>query len=195
MKREEYPVIYRIMHWSIAACLIVLLMTIILRMNWLSQSHIADPIRKFMQAKNQPITDEELKILTRQIRYPLPMWDWHFYMGYVLTGLFVVRLILPFFGEMKFSNPFKKEISLKERFQFLIYWVFYLGVATSLITGLMMKFGPGNLKPAMVAIHVLSLYYLVAYIIIHLIGVLIAEFTEQQGIISRTISERRQQGQ
>jgi cytochrome b561 len=144
-----------------------------------------------MQAKNQPITDEELKIFTRQIHYPLPMWDWHFYLGYVLTGLFAVRLILPVFGEMKFSNPYRKEIGFKERFQFIIYWVFYVGVAISLITGLMMKFGPRTLKPTMVAIHVLSLYYLVTYIIIHLIGVLIAEFTEQHGIISRTISERK----
>jgi cytochrome b561 len=191
MKREEYPVIYRIMHWSIAASLILLLMTIILRMNWISQSHIADTMRNFMQARNQPITDEELKILARQIRNPIPMWVWHFYLGYVLTGLFAVRLILPVFGEMKFSNPFKKEIGFKERIQFLIYWVFYVCVATSLITGLMIKFGPGNLKASMAAIHVLSIYYLVAYIIIHLIGVLIAEFTEQQGIISRSISERK----
>lgn len=189
MKREEYPVIYRILHWSIAICFILLLITIFLRMNWMSQNHIADTIRKFLQSKNQSLSDDELKMLARQIRKP--MWDWHFYLGYVLTGLFAVRLILPVFGIMKFSNPFKKEIGLKERFQYLIYWVFYVFVTISLVTGLMIEFGPVTLKHSMAAIHVLSIYYLVAYIIIHLLGVLIAELTDQPGIISRTISERK----
>ena len=173
----------------IATCLILLLFTIFLRMNWMSQNHIADTIRKFLQTKNQSLSDDELKMLARQIRKP--MWDWHFYLGYVLAGLFAVRIILPVFGKMKFSNPFKKEIGFKERFQFFIYWVFYVCVATSLITGLMIEFGSKTLKPSMAAIHVLSIYYLAAYIIIHIIGVLIAEFTDQHGIISRTISERK----
>jgi cytochrome b561 len=155
----------------------------------MSQNHIADTIRKFLQSKNQSLSDDELKMLARQIRKP--MWDWHFYLGYLLTGLFAVRLILPFFGQMKFSNPFKKEIGLKERFQFLIYWFFYVFVTISLVTGLMIEFGPATLRHSMAAIHVLSIYYLVAYIIIHLLGVIIAELTDQPGIISRTISERK----
>ena len=37
-------------------------------------------------------------------------------------------------------------------------------------------------------IHILGIYYLVAFIVIHLAGVIIAEFTEQKGIISRIVS-------
>jgi cytochrome b561 len=187
MKREEYPVIYRLIHWSIAICFMLLLITIFLRMNWMSQNHIADTIRKFLQAKNQSLPDDQIKTLARLIRKP--MWDWHFYLGYILTGLFAVRMILPFFGQMTFSNPFKKEIGLKSKFQFLIYWFFYVFAGTSLFTGLMIEFGPLTLKHSMAAIHVLSIYYLVPYIIIHITGVLIAELSDQQGIISRTISE------
>jgi cytochrome b len=55
----------------------------------------------------------------------------------------------------------------------------------------MIEFGPATLRHSMAAIHVLSIYYLVAYIIIHLLGVIIAELTDQPGIISRTISERK----
>jgi Ni,Fe-hydrogenase I cytochrome b subunit len=35
---------------------------------------------------------------------------------------------------------------------------------------------------------VLGIYYLIAFIGIHLTGVLIAEFTDQKGIISRIVS-------
>jgi cytochrome b len=37
-------------------------------------------------------------------------------------------------------------------------------------------------------IHVLGIYYLIAFIAIHLAGVLIAEFTDQKGIVSRIVS-------
>ena len=40
-------------------------------------------------------------------------------------------------------------------------------------------------------IHELGVYYLVAFIIIHLAGVLIAEFTNQKGIISKIISGKK----
>jgi cytochrome b len=37
-------------------------------------------------------------------------------------------------------------------------------------------------------IHILGIYYLVAFIVMHLGGVLIAEFTDQKGIFSRIVS-------
>ena len=43
-------------------------------------------------------------------------------------------------------------------------------------------------------IHVLSIYYLVPFIIIHLTGVLWAEFTDQKGIVSRIVSGEGAEG-
>lgn len=45
----------------------------------------------------------------------------------------------------------------------------------------------------MEGIHVLSIYYLLAFILIHLSGVFWSEFTSQQGIISRIISGKTHQ--
>ena len=92
---------------------------------------------------------------------------------------------------MKFSNPFQKNLSLKNRFQYWVYLVFYVCVVLSLITGLMMEFGPTNLEELMEEIHVLSLYYLIPFLVIHLGGVLMAEFTTHKGIISEIISGKR----
>lgn len=117
------------------------------------------------------------------------MWDWHIYIGYVLVGLYCIRLSLPFFGQMKFSNPFNKLLTFKEKFRYWVYLVFYGCVAVSLTTGLIIEFvGPKNLKKSVEEIHVLSIYYLLAFICIHIGGVLLEEFTDQQGIISKIIS-------
>lgn len=186
MMKKEYSKIYRIMHWAIALCMVLLLITIFLRMTWLNKINVAAIIEAYLHTINQTITDKEAIVLAKQIRHP--MWMWHIYIGYALVGLFSLRFLLPVFGKMKFQNPLKAGLTRKQRFQYWMYLVFYACVATSLITGLFMEFGPADLEHTMEDIHVLSIYYLVAYMIIHIGGVLAAEFSDEQGLISRIIS-------
>jgi len=186
MKSVTYSATYRIIHWAIAISMLLLLVTIFLRLTWMNKDNMADIIRGYLSTSNQSLSDEQLIVLAKQIRKP--MWDWHIYIGYVLTGLFSIRFLLPLFGEMKFQNPFGKEINLKEKFQRWTYLVFYICVVISLTTGLIIELGPKNLKEPMEAIHVLSIYYLVPFIIIHLGGILLAEFSNEQGIISRIVN-------
>lgn len=186
MENRDYSAIYRIMHWAIALCLIIILITIFLRLTWLNKDHVADIIQNYLNSKDKSLTREELIALAKQIRKP--MWNWHLYTGYILTGLFCIRLALPLFGDMKFANPLNKQLSLKVKFQYWVYLVFTVCLATSLITGLAIEFGPKNIKSVMKGIHVLSNYYLIPFLIIHLGGVIIAEFTTQPGIISRIVS-------
>jgi cytochrome b561 len=189
METKNYSAIYRIMHWAIAICMSLILITIFLRMNWMNKDHVAEIIRNFMSTTDQSLSQDQLIVLAKQIRKP--MWDWHIYIGYVMVGLFSIRLLLPLFGEMKFSNPFGKAFTAKEKFQHGVYLFFSIGVTISLITGMFIEFGPKTLKNQMEDIHILSIYYLVAFLVIHFGGVLIAELTSQQGIISRMVSGSR----
>ena len=174
------------MHWSIAICFTAMLFTIFLRLTWMNKNHIAVIINDYLVTTDQVLTKEQLIVLAKKIRQP--MWDWHIYFGYALVGLYSVRLILPFLGQMKFISPIKAGLSLKERFQYWIYIIFYVCVAISLITGLTIVLGPKNLKDLMEQIHVLSIYYLLTFIVLHLGGVIMAEFTTRRGIISSVIS-------
>lgn len=189
MENRTYSIIYRIMHWAIALCLSFILLTIFLRLNWMNKFHVAGIIQDYLGTTNQTLTQDQLITLAKQIRKP--MWDWHIYIGYVLVGLYSIRLLLPLFGEMNFSNPLKKGLTAKEKFQFWTYSIFYVCVAISLITGLFIEFGPRTLIKPIEEIHALSIYYLLAFIFIHFGGVLLAELTNQQGIISRIFSGER----
>ena len=186
MKNREYSAIYRIMHWSIAICMTLLLVTIFLRLTWMNKNNVALIIQDYLATTDQKLTQDQLITLAKKIRKP--MWDWHIYIGYVLVGLYSIRIALPFFGQMKFSNPFNKDLSIKEKFQYWTYLIFYVCVVISLITGLIIVLGPKNLKEPMEEIHVLSIYYLLAFIVIHLSGVFFSELTTQQGLISRIVS-------
>ena len=186
MKSRDYSIFFRIMHWAIAICMLLILGTIFLRLTWLNKDHVALIIQNYLATTDQLLSQDQLIILAKQIRKP--MWEWHIYLGYVLVGLYCIRMVLPLFGQMKFSNPFDKTLTLKEKFQYGIYFIFYACVSISLVTGLVIEFGPKNLKNTMEEIHVLSIYYLIAFIIIHFGGILKAELTNQQGLISKIVS-------
>tara|TARA_R100001377_G_scaffold47415_1_gene27342 strand:+ start:39 stop:626 length:588 start_codon:yes stop_codon:yes gene_type:complete len=186
MEIIKYSKVYRIIHWAIAVSFMLLLITIFLRLTWMNKFNVAAIIKDYLIGTGQNLSDDQLIILAKKIRQP--MWDWHIYIGYVLVGLFSARFILPAFGQMKFQNPFDKNLTAKMKIQKWTYIIFYVCVIVSLVTGLIIELGPKELKKPMEEIHVLGIYYLIAFIAIHLAGVLIAEFTNQKGIISRIIS-------
>ena len=155
----------------------------------MNKENVADIIQNYLATTDKNLTRDELIVLAKQIRKP--MWNWHIYAGYFLTGLFCLRLALPFFGTMKFSNPLKKGLSFKAKFQYWTYLVFYACVGVTLTTGLIIELGPKSMKDSMESIHTLSLYYLLPFLFIHIGGILLAEFTSQPGIISRIVSGAR----
>jgi len=177
------------MHWSIAICMILLLLTIFLRMGWMNKHNVSDIIQEFLADKDLSL-DENLSIkLAKKIRQP--MWDWHIYLGYALVGLFALRFLLPFIGVMKFNNPFSKGLKIQQKVEYWVFILFYLCITASLFTGMMMEFGPEEWEHDMEDIHVLSLYYLLTYIVIHIGGVIVKELTSDKGLISRVISGKK----
>ncbi len=186
MENTNYSKVYRIIHWTIAVSFLLLLITIILRLTWMNKYNVAAIIQDYLSGTDHVLSTGQLIDLAKKIRQP--MWNWHIYIGYVLVGLFSIRLILPAYGHMKIQNPPDKTLSTKMKFQRWTYIIFYFCVIVSLVTGLIIELGPKEFKKSMEEIHVLSIYYLIAFIGIHLAGVLIAEFTDQNGIISSIVS-------
>ncbi|GGD94994.1 cytochrome b/b6 domain-containing protein [Planktosalinus lacus] len=183
---HPYSRTFRLLHWAIALTFLFLALTIFLRLTWLNKFGIADILEQTLVASQSTLSYDELIVIAKQIRKP--MWDWHIYSGYLLTGLISLRIWLGASGKMVFQNPFNKNLSSRERFQYGVYLVFYLFVAVSLITGLLIELFPKTFKASLEDLHKLSVYYLAAFIVLHLAGVLIAEFSHHKGIISEVIS-------
>jgi cytochrome b561 len=190
MHQRSYSALYRILHWSIAICMTLLLLTIFLRLTWLEKNNVAGIIQDFLGEKGAALSQDDAILLAKKIRKP--MWQWHIYLGYALTGLYSLRMLLPLFGKMPFSSPFNAQLDRQTKIQYGIYLVFYILVVVSLTTGLLIEFGPKAIKDPMEEIHELSLYYLVGYMVLHIGGVLLADFSKSPGIISRIISGKSQ---
>lgn len=176
---------YRIMHWLIALTFLLLLGTIFLRMTWMNKTHVADIMQEQLLLLGHNIAQADAIKIAKKIR--APMWDWHIYLGYLLTGLIALRVLLAGSGKMRFQNPFAAGLDAKARFQRWVYIIFYVFVLISLITGLLIEWGPRDMKKSLEAVHKLGLYYLVIYITLHLGGIFLAEGGAQHGIISRIV--------
>lgn len=193
MQKTQYSRLYRIMHWAIALTFLLLLLTIFLRLTWMNKYNMAAIIQEFLSSTDLVLSSEQSIALAKKIRQP--MWDWHVYLGYTLVALFSLRFILAGFGQLKIQNPLGKNLSIKVRFQKWVYLIFYLCVFISLSTGILIVWGPKAWKKPIEEIHELGIYYLIAFIVIHLAGALIAEFTDQKGIISRIISGKDEEAE
>ena len=186
MITRDFSKATRIMHWLLAITVALLLVTIFLRLKWMDNRYMSNVIEDKLQKNGLTMEKREIRRTAGAIQHN--MWKWHVYLGYALTGIYALRFLLPIGGKMKLKNPFKSGLDAKRRFEAWVYSIFYACMGISLATGLWIELGPRKFHGQMEDIHVLSIYYLVAFILIHLGGVLRAEFTKEKGIISRMIS-------
>lgn len=189
MREKRFNLASRLLHWAIAITFLYIMLTVLLRMGWMNKGSMGTIIKENLSEQNISIKQDDAFAIAKKVRKP--MWKTHTIAGYVLVGLFVLRMILTWVQGAGFVNPLKKGISQYEKFKSWVYVVFYLLLGASLFTGLMMEFGPESLEHTMEDIHVLSLYYSIAFILLHTVGVLMADAGRERGIISKIISGDR----
>lgn len=170
-------VLHRILHWSIGFVILFILLTVFLRLNWMNKDIMAGILSRDLSALGvQIIYDDAVKI-AKDIRRP--MWNTHIYAGYILTGLFVFKMILVLIRGSSFNSPFHSGSSKRKRFQSWVYVFFYFFLSISLLTGLLIEMGPANWKASLEAIHSLSLYYVIPFLVVHFFGILFSKIRPQ----------------
>ena len=148
----------------------------------MNKDNVADIMTSGLNELNISIGEDEAISIAKSIRRP--MWNWHVYIGYVLVGLYLLRMILILKEGWKFS--FKG--TLKEKSQSWCYALFYVLLASSLTSGLIIEFGPREFKHTTEEFHELSLYWLVVFIVFHFVGLIIAERIDNKRVVNRMIT-------
>jgi cytochrome b561 len=185
MRDKRFSLASRLIHWAIAFTFLYILLTVLLRLGWMNKGQMGGIIHDGLAEEGVIIDNDLAGSIGKKVRRP--MWNTHIIAGYVLTGLFVVRCIITYVQGQAFPSPFKAE-SFYNKLKSWVYVIFYILVAASLCTGLLIEFGPGSIHEISEEIHKLSLYYMITFIAVHLIGVIIADGSKDRGIISKIIS-------
>jgi Ni/Fe-hydrogenase 1 B-type cytochrome subunit len=202
---KKYSVSLRLWHWLNALVITGSLLTVLLNSTILESRTTASFIKNTLKGSGAVITDDQAKSVAHDLGDKV--WEVHTWFGYGLVALLVFRLILEFFqlADQKFIRIIKnayhqyrvtkkqRELARHEMVVKTIYAVFYLMLVTMAVTGLFLAF-EDFFKPykayrnAIKEVHGFTMYLILGFITIHIIGVLLAERKDSKGIVSDMIN-------
>ncbi len=194
----------RLWHWLNAIVITGSLLTVLLNSTLLKTKKNAVSIKANLAQAGVTVTDGQARSVAHELSDKV--WMIHTYFGYTLAALLLFRLLLEFFqlADQKFIRKLKsayhqyqtakkhRELAKHEFWVKTIYAVFYLMLITMAITGLCLAFEDDAplLKSihAFRQIHAFTMYLILAFIVVHVVGVLLAERKDSQGIVSDMIN-------
>ncbi|WP_179415756.1 cytochrome b/b6 domain-containing protein [Mucilaginibacter sp. E4BP6] len=194
----------RLWHWLNAIVITGSLLTVLLNSTLLKTKKNAVSIKANLASSGVTVTDGQARSVAHELSDKV--WMLHTYFGYTLAALLLFRLLLEFFQQVdqKFIRKLKsayhqyqttkkqRELAKHEFWVKTIYAIFYLMLITMAITGLCLAFEDDVplLKSihAFRQIHAFTMYLILAFIVIHIAGVFLAERKDSQGIVSDMIN-------
>jgi cytochrome b561 len=183
-ENKKFTVIHRILHWTIALAMPVLFVTGFLRMYWMNKKGMVSVIESKTAAT--PLSKDIMSEIAGSIREP--MWEWHELFANIMIGLFAGRIIYMLVKGVRFPHPFKSGQPFKERFQGFVYLYFYVFVFISAFTGVCIEKGFfSEYGEEIETVHKWGLYWFPIFIVLHLAGIVIAEYSTKKGITSKMI--------
>jgi Ni/Fe-hydrogenase 1 B-type cytochrome subunit len=194
----------RLWHWLNVIIISGSLVTVLINSTVLDVRENTAFVKTELEKSGQSITDLQAKTAVHALEDKV--WSTHIIFGYCLAGLLAYRLISEFLqhSNQKFVRKLKlaykgpsngardKKLVSHERFVKTLYLLFYLLLFIMAITGLTLAFREelqlsrstaGTIKD----FHGFCMYPIIAFIVIHIAGVILAESKDEKGIVSDMI--------
>lgn len=204
VRNKKYSSTIRLWHWLNASVITGSLLTVLLHSTIMGAWDNGQLIKSNLAQKGVSVTDDQARSAAHEISDKA--WAVHTYFGYTLGALFLFRLIAEFFQLTdqvlirKIKSAYKqyyvvkknRELSRHEFWVKTLYAIFYLLLLITVITGFCLAFEDN--VPALKhmhfirEIHQFNMYLILAFIIVHLAGVFLAERKDSKGIISDMVN-------
>lgn len=207
--REKHALAVRMWHWLSYFTTTAIFATVITSYTVLSTSANSELIMQKLTGNGTIVSKDQAKNLAHELNDKV--WTTHKYIGFVLAGLFLLRIIAEFavdsdeklftrlrksFMLYKIGGPTRNEARhyLGVRIMYLGLYILFIVIIT---TGLSMAFGkdlgiPRTVTHAFHQIHEVCMYILLAFIVAHIAGVVTSEFGKHKGIVSDMINGGKQ---
>lgn len=196
----------RFWHWANAVVISGSLITVLVNSTILKPRKSAPLVLTELQKTNPTVTLDQARSVVNMLEDKV--WDVHVYFGYTLAALLLLRIMAEFFSvtERRLINQIKKAwISFKTIKQQMesarhdvivksIYVIFYVLLLVIVVTGLVLAFDDElglskAISHSVKEVHGFCMYPVLAFIVIHLVGVWLAERKANgKGIVSDMIN-------
>jgi Ni/Fe-hydrogenase 1 B-type cytochrome subunit len=204
-KSKRYSSSLRLWHWMNTIVISGSLITVLINSTITDDHATSDLMKSELQKSGSIITNEQAKSAAHALSDSV--WGVHIYIGYALTALLLFRLILEYFqlADQKFIGKLKntyhqyntiknnRKIARNELTVKAIYALFYVVLMVMVVTGLFLAFEDAlaaykSIRPLVKEVHGFCMYIVIAFIIVHVAGVYLAERKEGKGLVSDMIN-------
>ena len=203
---KKYSSSLRLWHWANAIVISGSLITVLINSTITKGRPTATLIKNELQKAGAQVTADQARAASHALNDSV--WDIHVYFGYVLAALLLFRLVMEYFqlADQKFirsaktiytqfkTTKAKREQARNDLVIKLIYAVFYLLLIIMVVTGLFLAFEDAlvaykSIRHSVKQVHGFCMYLILAFIVVHLAGVFLAERKEESaGLVSDMIS-------
>ncbi|GAA4361672.1 hypothetical protein GCM10023185_28900 [Hymenobacter saemangeumensis] len=203
---KDYSAAMRLWHWANWLLVSAQLITILFQRVIVKAKTAVPEYQELMSREGISLSEKQARSLTRVISERI--WDWHVYIGLALAGLWLLRLLLELRGpsprrfgarltaalrRYRLAPPARGENAGRNLFSLLTYLLFYIMLAVIALTGLGLTYHHDfewldRIEHDLEEIHNATMYGIIAFFVVHLVGVVWAELTSEKGLVSRMIS-------
>jgi Ni/Fe-hydrogenase 1 B-type cytochrome subunit len=204
-KLKNYSSSLRLWHWMNTIVISGSLITVLFNSTITDDHATSDLMKNELQKSGATITAEQARDAAHALSDSV--WGVHIYFGYALTALLLFRLILEYFQltDQKFIRKFKsayqqyniikknREIARHELAVKATYTFFYAVLTVMVVTGLFLAFEDAlaaykSIRNTVKEVHGFCMYIVIAFIIVHIAGVYLAERKDGKGLVSDMIN-------
>lgn len=190
----KYTLKFRLWHWLNALVVLVMLGTVFLRETFLNKKENAQLLMTKLSDMGSDITIDDATILAKALREN--MWQWHIIFGYALAFLVLYRILLIFID--KSQRESFGSLTLHKKAVRALYCVFYGAIVFMSVSGLVIHFHEAlgvtkelveNIKEMHDSVYPIILIF----VPLHIVGVVIADTKEENGLISTMINGKKEE--
>jgi len=202
---QKHSALLRVWHWATFLVIISSITTVLINSTMLNPRDNIALIQNQLKQKGVTVSEDQAFAVSHQ--YEDKMWDVHKYIGFGLTFLLLSRVLIEVgqSQEEKIRSRFKTAMGIykqnpenKLQYKHFLnvkrtYFLFYLLLALMVLTGSGLAFGRDlgfsrELHNGVKTVHSIMQYFMYAFVLIHLGGVVIAENSKDKGIVSGMIN-------
>jgi cytochrome b561 len=183
---RTYSLQLRIWHWLHAITVLGLLGTFFLRKTFLSWRANSEILMAKLAEFDIVVTADQAKALAKAVR--APMWEWHIILGFIFAALVLWRLVMILREGFGYEAT-DAHMTWVHRGYKLVYVLLSFMALSGLSIYLYSDLGlTKDTAHSIKEVHELMAWGVVAFVVMHIIGVLVADNRDQKGIVSRMIS-------
>ena len=210
---KDYRASLRVWHWVNAVLISGQLLTILFQKVIVNARSAVPEFLDTLSRDHVQLTTKQAGAFAHIIGERI--WQWHIYIGLVLAAFWLLRVAQELRGpsDMRYSArllevarryrlapPAAKAEWGKVLFAKSTYAVFYLLLTIMVVTGLILTWADDvavlhQLEHTAKEIHNVAMYFIIAFFVVHVVGVVWAELTKDHGLISRMVGGASQPGQ